>query len=190
MKKLVLTVAAIAIMQSANSIAGLSINWGTAAPVFRQDGTTALLSGGASTLFQLWFSSDATIGAAGTDGTSAGDVLLKQLMVDSSTADESAEFFADAFTDPTFTAGFVYMRIFGLGSSIGNTPVGTYYIDGATIATADITGVMFPQDLNLSGSGSPAASYTLNLQVVPEPATFAFFGLGGLMVALRRRFIA
>jgi hypothetical protein len=170
-----------------SSFAGIAINWGTdSSLVYREDGTTFLLSGGASTLFQLIRSADGVVGAALPDGSAFGNTILQELMVDASTADDDAQFFAEAYNNPVFTAGFVYMRIFGIGSAIGSTPVGTYYLDSPVIALTDVIFPALPQNLNLGG----APSYTLNQQVVPEPSVLAFLGLGGLALAARRRFIA
>ena len=138
---------------------------------------------------QLIYSSDATLGAANPDGTAQGDTILRQLIANSTDHDLDASFFADNFTDPTFLAGNVYIRVFDVGSAVGSTPAGTWYFTGPSIATADKTVSDTPQQADdgiLGGGTGRNGRYVLNTQVVPEPGTLAFLGLGAVAMVVRR----
>lgn len=181
MKKIVIAIAAA--LMAAQSYADLNINWNTAsATVFRNDGTTPLLTSG-SALFQLIYSPDNNAGQALTDGTAENDTILEQLVVDSSTADTGAEFFSDSYSQ-SFISGFVYMRVFDVGTSVGNTPALTWYLTGNVTATTDILPPTPNQEVRLGAT--VGGTYTLNQQVVPEPTAIAFLAIGGALVAVRR----
>ena len=189
MKKILAITAALAL--GVNAYAGLNISWiESGGGITRSDGTTALLDSG-SALFQLIFSTDNSAGAAGTDGSAAGDTILDQLVVDQSTAGNDASFFASQYNNATFTAGYVFLRVFDIGTSIGNTPGNTWYLTGPAYATQDLANNATPQQVDdgVSGGGpNPSGSYRLNTQVVavPEPTVFAFLGIGGMLIAARR----
>lgn len=76
--------------------------------------------------------------------------------------------------------GFVYYRVFTDNSPDG----GEFYYDSATLDANAYTGVESPQSLDQENT---SAGNELDTQIVPEPTTLAFMGIGSILVALRRR---
>lgn len=91
--------------------------------------------------------------------------------------------------------GYVYARVFNTDSPI----IGSYYLNstqiGPGLTEMSATPPPTPDALDI-GTGSGAIDLggyyvnPLNIEVVPEPSVLAFLGLGGLALAVRRRFVA
>ena len=181
--------AALVASAAVSSYGAISINWLTPSGFVQNDGTTPLLQDTPTALFQLIYSADNTAGAANADGSSTGDTILEEIVVNSVDVDVDASFFSDVYSQP-FTSGFVYLRVFEAGTTVGNTPAGTWYFTGPVFATQDITPPALDQQVNEGspgGGAGPSGRYILNQQVpVPEPGVLAFLGIGSLLMVVRR----
>lgn len=154
---------------------------------------------GNSTFAQLIYSvdgiaNDATIGG----GTSGDDVVWDTKIItedglsnDGTQFDSYAWFLLPNNYQQTFAAGNVYARIF----QDGNVQVGDWYFYTPMTALQDIAGSVpgpagTPQAIEMNTdtlNGNPIDSGTTVAQVVPEPATFLLFGIGGIGAWLVRR---
>lgn len=184
--------AAVAILSAmvGTANAALSINWGTPAGFTLADGTTPIVATG-NALLQLIYSPDAVAGVAGLDGSATGDTILDQAVVD---VNLDGFGYAIGYSDTysgAYQAGFVYIRAFQSGTAVGSTPAGSQYFSGPMFATINNPGgATPPDDVNAGDAGTGTGdfgTYRLNQVVaVPEPATYAFIGIGALMAAVRR----
>jgi hypothetical protein len=101
----------------------------------------------------------------------------------------------------TFLAGNIYLRVF----DVANPTLNDHYVSGSQLGvsqiwgglTGDTGGVVAPGDeeqIDISRSpdavdGEFGAKYVaLDMTIVPEPTTFALFGLGLATLAARRKF--
>jgi len=125
-------------------------------------------------------------------GVVAGQQILDTYVITDSGGSDPYGTFGPEFYNDTFQAGFIFVRVYNGGT--GNDPAnqivaGTWYYNGPIVAT--INNVTINPDLyNANGANvSPTFGIgdVLNLQVVPEPTTFALLGIGGLVLAIRRR---
>jgi hypothetical protein len=92
------------------------------------------------------------------------------------------------FVTPAGSA-YVYQRVFDV--KMGNTPTaGDYFAISQPAGYAyplvdQETSPGMPDDCFLVMGGTP--QFETDLQIVPEPATFTLFGLGCILISLRRR---
>ena len=95
-------------------------------------------------------------------------------------------------TSTTLSDGYIYGRIF----QDGTPDVGDWYYLGPVVANENVdpNGVPPPTpqtyDMNRDseqGYGDAVMNGPYSYQVVPEPGTFALFGIGALLIGLRRR---
>ena len=195
-KKLVLSLS-VASLMTVSSFAGINVQyfavWGIypfGGDTQSGDPGTGLLAanGTGSTLVQLIYAGGdgvANEANASTVDYVTGDDVVWQTRIISMGAgyNEWAVISPDPapFTDPVFTAGNVFVRIF----QTENPTAGQYYYDTPLLALQDRNlDIAFAQTLFFD---DPDDGRSLNLLLVPEPSVIAFLGLGGLMLAIRRR---
>ena len=112
-----------------SSVQAAPVSWSTPSGFVQANGTTPLLESG-SALFQLVYSADEIADPPGPGGgTSGDDVVWDQKVADSSTAGLYGLHFAAAITN-NFETGCLYVRVFDVGTSPGNVPLGTAYFTG------------------------------------------------------------
>lgn len=187
MKKMAL-VALIVTLGASLAMAEIGVAWRANDGFFRHDGSTALLSAGGSALAQLIF--------CGVDGLIDNPDVFDPHYVGGDdqwwadftiTSSPWGDFSAPNYTQ-TFVSGYYYVRVFDVGSGSGPTQ-GMWYYNGYVTNTTDMTAPYTPIDY-LVDETTPAFGETLNQDTyaIPEPATWAFMGLGALVMFLRRRF--
>jgi hypothetical protein len=179
--------------------ADISINWRGQTGFydngqFLVDPTGGILNDGNSGLALLIWTPTAVIDPVdpsngGNGYVSGDDIFLDSVTILAPGNDYGAFANTEAYTDAAYAAqlgtnllanGFVYFRVFS-----DTTPAnGEYYYDSGTLDATPYTGLEAPQDLDQSNL---AQGNELNVQIVPEPTTIAFMGIGSLLVALRRR---
>lgn len=199
LKKILGTACVAMALATLNASAIIDVQYVGADGFLRSDDTNGLLSPGGSgntALVQLIFTTvNAYDVATAGGGVGVNETVVDELLLtEGSNTDEYGGINATGYTQ-AFTPGYLYVRVFDQGTGLGGSGVigGTWYYDSPIYATIDNnTGV--PDILGVQGNNtSPTYGFgdTLNLQVVvPEPATFALMGLGGLALAIRRRFTA
>ena len=163
---------------------------------------------GNSTVAQLMFSPDGVKDAINTSGVGVNnDVVLDSVTLTengvSGDWDDYACFNARDYRQ-AFTPGYVYALIF----QDSNVRAGDWYYYTPMLALEDITGIMFPQVIEMNtdlvwgnaidsatGGGLSNAGLVGQvvqtvqvIQVVPEPASALMIGLGGLLLVGYRRF--
>jgi len=194
--KKVSVIAAITASMVMSASAAINIIYTGADGFIRSNDTDGLLAPGGSgntALIQLIFTTVNGYGGAGIGGTLLGaseQLLDEQLLIEGTNSDEFGALNGTSFGD-TFAAGFIYVRIFDQGTGLGGAGVvnGTWYYNSPLYATVDNLTPETPDQINVNGANtSPTYGFgdTLNLQV-PEPSVLAFFGIGGLALAIRRR---
>jgi hypothetical protein len=181
--------------------ADIFISWTAGFGFYQNGGTGGNTAGqgimnfnGGSTLVYFYWTPTAVIDPADPgDAQFAGgdDVFLGQYTVTMPPATEWGDYGVPTNTvylDSTYgvgslQTGFIYARIFQDGSPAA----GDYYNDGAAMGPADgltiYTGGADPADTYFH---TPSNDLELNQQIVPEPATLAFMGIGSLLIAVRR----
>ena len=87
------------------------------------------------------------------------------------------------YTNPTYTAGLVYARVF-----FDATPApGEYYYNTGTLVVQNVsTEPAFTQPLYI-GDSAGNFGVALDTVIVPEPSAVMLAGLGALVLAIRRR---
>ncbi len=191
-KYIVMFMLAMGLVASSNAV--LVVQWQGLEGFVQIDGTTPLLDGGGTSIATLIFSASGdSWGVPLTTGNlTQGDEIILQTV---DLLDEWATVFQANAPQQPFQAGFIYARVFGSGTeeAVGQPLFGTYYYESPLVAAVDISDITAPQflDINTGSAGIPDfGTDVVNRQVVPEPSTLAFLGLGGLALALRRRFVA
>jgi hypothetical protein len=186
----------VSILISSQSFADLQVTWSGLDGFVRSDGVTPIGDsigvGDPIYLAQLLFTPSGTISSALPGGLASGDNTVLDAVVVNHAGDDYG-FLPFQNYSGSFSPGFVFARVFDVGSDNSlNIIPGMYYYDSSTLAGVDESDPSIFQAFNIhSGSGPFEPSFQtdqLNLQVVPEPSVFALLGIGGLMLALRRRF--
>lgn len=189
MKKIILAAVA-GIMVSTTAMADIAISWygdtgfyNWNAPVSPTDPDYINFGGGSATAYLIW-SPDATIdpvNSANTGLVSGNDVVIDSLTVNNAPYGDYAngpEVYVGAYQN-----AFVYIRIVDTTGPSGSTQ----YYNSTTLATVAYDPlnpvVQFQNNNSVAGAGSGLGD---RMVLVPEPATFAFMGIGGLLLALRR----
>lgn len=118
---------------------------------------------------------------------SGGEIMLNSLAVNSTYGEyvAPAAVFADASYDTgviTLDQGYVYTRIFGSTAPI----VGDYYFASQVVDPSFRTEPAGPPTFIEHNTGAVLGD-ELDRLIVPEPSVLAFLGLGGLLMAVRRR---
>ncbi len=191
--KLMTLIASVGLMASVAS-ANINLDWQSADGFLRQDDATGILEPtgtGLTALAQLIYTPNNAWGQAGVGGTvAAGEQILATFVItDSGGTDPYATFAAPTYVG-SFQAGFVYARVFDGGTgNPANIVNGTWYYNGPIVATVNNITPDSPNQYNVNGSNTSTSfgvGDVLFLQV-PEPSTMAFLGIGGMILALRRR---
>jgi len=172
--------------------ATISVNWGFGWGMY--ESTAVDLGGGSggvaensAVLWQLIYSPDAAADIVDASGNpTAGESILATRTTSLGGSGGFDAFlydggsFGSTYT-AAFTAGYVYIRVFQ-----DTTPTaGDKYYNSPTLQLVDITPPATPQILD-GNTDSATQGDKLNLTIVPEPGTFAFLGIGGLLLAVRR----
>lgn len=148
------------------------------------------------------FSWDATFAMDGTDAASTalnaalanrvGKAIEFDLTYRANDLPTFVDFANVSFSIQSDDAGFPFRQIDGLGE-INVAADGTQTISVPLDAAAfnDITAVggfgRFTIGLNTNAGRGTSTAYVDNIRIVPEPASAALLGLGGLALTLRRR---
>jgi hypothetical protein len=166
--------------------AQLSINWKGDSGWTLSDESTPLLQNGAAPV-QLSWSVSAVISPASTSGATGDNVILDSATVtEASVGNPYGGLFSYQYDNPVFSAGSVFVRVFAGGSS--ELAFGTEYFDGPLYE--NLNNPVPPQLVSAGDAGAgpgPFGTYALNQTVIPEPSVMALMGLGGLLMAIRRR---
>lgn len=171
------------------------VRWEAATGFYDENDNLGILEPltGQSALAQLIFTPVAAYSsAAGAigGGVDAGFTIIDTFIITDAGPNEYATF-VDSINIP-FQTGFIYARVFDGGS--GNNPAnivnGSWFYQSAIIATVDnlsLNPTVFDiQGNNPTVNNSSFGGDFLFVQV-PEPSTMAFLGIGGMILALRRR---
>jgi hypothetical protein len=190
MKKIAIFMAvAAAAVTSAHS--AIFVAWNGPSGFTMADGTTPLVGGVAQALVQLVYTPDAIAGSAEIGGTATGDTVLDQQLIDEAlTGNAYGAGFSFVYGPSADLIGFLYVRVFEAGTSIGNVNVGDFYYTGPLFATVNNPGPpATPNDVNAGaafGGDGDSGTFRLTQQVVPEPSVLALAALGAAVVAVRR----
>lgn len=190
----------------AGSRADISINWDTVNGVLITTASTpsSYTTFTGNVLIQLIWSANNVYSSAST--AQAGGVDVGYTVLFSQIFSVNNGFFgADAdgatnYVGNSFNTGYVYGRVFNTAAPTNGSFYAVSGFVGPSLAQAtnfppplpdDLDMGLGPNNITLSGGDFDGAfGNPLSIEVVPEPATLAFFGLGGLLVALRRRMVA
>ena len=194
-KKALLSAVVVSVL-ALSAQAAIFVRWEGPDGFYRSDDTTGLLApvtGSQTAYAQLIYT---PVNSYGTDmgelvggGVVAGQQVLDTFIITDAGPNDYATF-VDSFST-TFQAGFIFARVFDQGTgNPANIVAGTWYYNSPIIATVDnITAN--PTVFNIQGNNPSVINSgfgdTVFLQVVPEPSTLAFLGIGGLVLAIRRR---
>jgi len=178
--------------------ADIAVQWEGFGGFVGTDGTTGITAGGAGSLAFLLFSPNLdTYGVNLNAGsfTQGDEIILQQLSLPDNPADDYGSVPTSNTTPIPFQAGFIYARVFEAptSSGVGEPLAGTWYYESPSVAAVNIADPTSPQTININTGSAGIDGFTtdiVNRQVVPEPSTLAFLGIGGLALAIRRRFMA
>lgn len=187
-------IAIIAVLVAASAARGdIAINWFGSAGFYNWNEPNGAPSdpngyinfgGGSATAYLIW-SSDNTIdainaGTLGAGGVSGNDTVLDSVAVGNAPYGDysnGAEIYAGALD-----TGFVYLRIIDLSAPGG--AIGQYF--NSSILDPALYNPAAPVVQSLDNNVSPGAVGNQMIAVVPEPSTYAFMGLGAVLLAIRR----
>jgi len=197
--KLLAAVAALG-MAALTSQAGVNVNWYVGYGVYPQGAAdttsttagTGLLAnnGSGQTILQLiWAGADNAIdlvnpGNSGSGYVSDDDVVWASIPVTSGAGGYDEWVFnatPPTYVNATFTAGFVYIRVFQDETPVG----GEYYQDSSLLGLNNVGGDATQSQVLQLGTESNGVS--TETQIVPEPSAVMLAGLGALVLAIRRR---
>jgi len=173
------------------------VRWNADAGFYDSDDNLGILepaNSGLTAYAQLIFTPVAAYSSAAGAVGGAVDVgftiLDTIILTDAGGADPYATFVQTA-PSTGFQSGFIYARVFDGGTgNPANIVNGTWFYQSALVATVDNLSVN-PTPFNIQGNNPTVNNSSfggdfLFLQV-PEPSTMAFLGIGGMILALRRR---
>lgn len=189
MKKIMaMTVLAAGMAVCAN--ANIIINWQADAGFFDNvNGQNGILDPNGSTIARLVYSSDNSadnVIAGGAFQAGGNDVVLATFTVSSPSASTFADFNAGTYNG-TFLSGFIYAQIFDKGGNSAITQ-GMLYYNSPLQATVNNSGAPNPPQvlqMNTDLTNGNELTRTV-LAAVPEPSTYAFMGIGAVLMAIRR----
>lgn len=181
----------------ATSFGVVNVNWNSTYGYFygAADPGVGILGpegSGKSTVAQLVYCGvNGIADGVGVGGVTTGDDVVWGSFTITEIGDEANTFstyahFASNIQNyqQAFVSGNVYARIFQ-DNAIG---AGDWYFSSPILALSDITGNNLPQEIELAGSAMQSINVGAGTaQVVPEPATFLLFGIGGMGAWLLRR---
>ncbi|HMP35772.1 MAG TPA: PEP-CTERM sorting domain-containing protein [Kiritimatiellia bacterium] len=191
MKKTIVSSIIAAFAFASVASANINVTWLGDAGFYKIDDVTGITDGGNNALAQLIFTPVNQYGQAGVGGAvAAGESVLKTFILTDSGGADPYGTFVDQYVG-TFQVGFIYARVFDGGTANpANIVNGTWYYNSPIIATVNNVTPDSPNIFNIQGGnpspGNGGFGDTLFLQV-PEPSTMAFLGIGGMILALRRR---
>jgi hypothetical protein len=202
MRKLIITTAFVCILgTSAN--ATISINFaGASAGIGIEDGTAlGDLWNGSLFVELLWAPSSLTAAPSFTPGIAdAGHFILWSSTITTASGlilegdlDGTASYTASLVGGGDISAGFVYGRIFDDASAptlwtyVNLDENGNPAVAGPSNPTASPPQTAKPLDLRNLDSVFDADNGLYITAMIPEPSVMALMGLGGLLVAIRRR---
>jgi len=195
LKKLIVGSVIATVMAVSSASAALNVIWDGLDGFYRSDGSTPLLDpqgSGVSALYQLIQTTVNGYDVAGIGGTVGANetILAEYVNVESGTGNNLyGELSGQSHGGPYVPGTFLYVRVFDQGTSAGGAGVvnGTWYYNGPLYAAIDQANVDDTQSVSAQGNNTIGGfGDGLNLQV-PEPSVLAFFGIGGLALAIRRR---
>jgi hypothetical protein len=189
-------IAVFALMSVTASYGNIFVAWQGLDGFVKSDGDTPMLDGGGSSVAILVFSPSGsffnTLLSPGSHIVGDEQILgLTDLLWDPA---DSYGFVSRSTIDVPFEAGFLYARVFDEGTTSDPSSVVAnlwYYQSPMVAAENNIT--TNPTEYNVNTGSAGFAGFdtdVLNLQVIPEPSVMALLGLGGLVLAIRRRRMA
>ena len=177
--------------------ATINVSWSGTDGFLKNDDATGILEpiSGLTAYAQLIYSPVAVYSSTFAAGgqVDAGYQILDTYVITDSAGTDAYGSLPIQFYTGTFQAGFIYGRVFDGGTGDpANIVAGTWYYNGPIVATVNNSDPASPDAYNVNGANtSPnfGAGDVLNHQVtvVPEPTTLAFLGIGGMVLAIRRR---
>ena len=168
----------------------IAVDWGALEGFYKSDGSTPLLvsaGSGQTALAQLIYSSDLVYdpAVAGAPHYLSGtDIWLADWTLTTTEINEWGSFWASTYTQP-YTPGYLYIRVFDAGSMSVVSNDMWYYNSPFTNTIDNVTDPLTPDLLNFSLMTGEFGD-TLDMQVVPEPSTWAFLALGLAALAGRK----
>ena len=194
------------------AMANVNLTWGAGGGFFSDNAGNSTASGFMTTLGLsgayvelIYAGADNTINApTAGGGVSGDDTILKQGAIPTTTGGDAFPGYGDflyssqaglsAFNPGSTFNGDVYVRIFGAATSGGiaggnGTTTGTLFWSGPLKVITDGGATPTPVFVDANTAAGDNTGNFMSSRVVaavPEPATFAFMGMGGLLLAIRR----